>query len=159
MTRDTLQVKLMKYFGDAPADNVDTEALGVISDFVQQFTKVQTAHARACCLRPQQLPPPPPSPQVLAEVSAIEKKKLAAEAAKGRREALQLQRARAAAAAAVPQDPTPSPLSRGCEVGGGMAAGGFASPPLGPKAQAAVDSARCDLHVCITVFRYSSSQW
>ena len=131
----------MKYFGDAPSDNVDTEALGIISDFVQQFTKVRwsASSARALLQRFPPQPSPPPPPQVLAEVSALEKKKIAAEEAKKRREALQLQRAKAAAAAA-PFDAAPqSAVSGGSEGSGGA---GFTSPTLGPKAQAAVDSAR-----------------
>jgi hypothetical protein len=75
--------------------------------------------------------------QVSSEVSALEKKKHAAEEAQKRREALQMQRLKAAACATgldVSLEPTGSE-------GSGVAS--FASPGLlGPKAQAAVDSAR-----------------
>ena len=76
-------------------------------------------------------------PQVSSEVSALEKKKKAAEEAQKRREALQMQRLKAATFDAIPDVPL---QSSGSEGSGGA---GFISPGLlGPKVQAAVDSAR-----------------
>jgi hypothetical protein len=74
---------------------------------------------------------------VFSEVLTLEKKKVAAEEARKKREALQLQRLKAAAAAATLDANLQSTASRGSE---GSAS--FTSPSLGPKAQAAVDSAR-----------------
>jgi hypothetical protein len=74
---------------------------------------------------------------VFLEVSTLEKKKVAAEEARKKREALQLQRLKAAASAATLDANLQSTTSRGSE---GSAS--FTSPSLGPKAQAAVDSAR-----------------
>ena len=67
----------------------------------------------------------------------LEKKKVAAEEARKKREALQLQRLKAAASAATMDASLQSTALRGSE---GSAS--FTSPSLGPKAQAAVDSAR-----------------
>ena len=67
----------------------------------------------------------------------LEKKKVAAEEARKKREALQLQRLKAAASAATVDASLQSTALRGSE---GSAS--FTSPSLGPKAQAAVDSAR-----------------
>jgi hypothetical protein len=74
---------------------------------------------------------------VFLEVSTLEKKKVAAEEARKKRESLQLQRLKAAASAATLDANLQSTASRGSE---GSAS--FTSPSLGPKAQAAVDSAR-----------------
>jgi hypothetical protein len=77
--------------------------------------------------------------QVCSEVSALEMKKIAAEQAKMRREALQIQRQKNAATTAVMDASLQSAVSQGSEVSG---VASFTSPTLGLKAQAAVDSAR-----------------
>jgi hypothetical protein len=70
----------------------------------------------------------------------MEQKQHAAEEAKKRRETIQMQRLKAASSAAILDFPLQSTVLRGSE---GCTGTSFTSPSLlGPKAQAAVDSAR-----------------